>query len=276
MSNSRLTALTIATLLAFPAASFAQQQQPYPSTPIEAGALALKRSVELTVGSQRLTAPYGSAQEVDLRGIYELAGGHMLQGELSSQRRFGTSGVFAGVSDTYTINPDYFASIAVGAGDGAFYLPRIRLDAFLYRKWLAKKNLVGSIGLGYYNAPDVHHDRSLSLGAAYYFDQPWIFEGGIRFNVSDPGAVHTHQQFLALTWGREKQDLVTARYGWGGEGYSAIGPATTLVNFQSHETILTWRHWVNLQTGFLVGANSYDNPTYKRTGVSVGIFHQLQ
>ena len=75
--------------------------------------------------------------------------------------------------------------------------------------------------------------RSLLLGAAYYFEQPWIVEGGIRFNSSNPGSVQTTQQFLALTYGRQKQDVVTARVGWGEEGYLAIGPATQLVNFRS-------------------------------------------
>ena len=62
-----------------------------------------------------------------------------------------------------------------------------RVDATLYRKFLPGRNLVGSVGVGYYNAPDGHTDRSLSLGAAYYFEAPWIVEGGVRLNTQQPG-----------------------------------------------------------------------------------------
>ena len=144
------------------------------------------------------------------------------------------------------------------------------------RKWLPARNLVTTIGAGYYKAPDGHSDRSLLLGAAYYFDGPWIAEGGVRLNSSDPGSVRTTQQFIALTYGRQQHDVVTARVGWGGEGYLAIGPATQLVNFHSHEASISWRHWVRPDTALIVGANYYRNPLYNRTGATVGLLHEFR
>ncbi len=233
-----------------------------------------KRSLELSAGSQSLNAGFSNWRELALRGIYALPR-HVLQGELSLNRRFDKDGAFVGVSDTYTFSEDWYGSLALGAGDGAFYLPRYRIDTTLYRKLLPKRNLVGSIGVGYYNAPDGHTDRSLSLGAAYYFDAPWIAEGGIRLNSSNPGAVRTQQQFLAVTYGRDKQDLVSARYAWGGEGYLAIAADTQLVNFTSREASIAWRHWLNRRTGLLLAANRYTNPLYHRSGLNVGIFHDF-
>ncbi|HYW57118.1 MAG TPA: YaiO family outer membrane beta-barrel protein [Polaromonas sp.] len=232
------------------------------------------RSLELSAGTQSLSNNLGNWGDVTLKGAYG-AGKHLFQGELSGHRRFNKDGVYVGVSDTYTFNEDWYGSLAVGAGDGAFYLPKYRMDATVYRKFLPNRNLVGSVGVGYYKAPDVYSDRSLSLGVAYYFDQPWILEGGVRFNRSNPGSVDTQQQFVAVTYGRAKQNLVTARYGWGEEGYLAIAANTQLVNFKSREASIAWRHWLNSQTGVMVGANRYSNPSYRRTGFTVGIFHDF-
>ena len=233
-----------------------------------------KRSLELSAGSQNLSAGLGNWKEVTVRGIYG-SGPHTLQGELSQNRRFGQNGTFVGLSDTYTFNEDWFGWLSVGAGDGAFYLPRYRIDTSISRKWLEKKNLVTSLGLGYYNAPDGHTDRSVTAGLAYYFEAPWIVEGGVRLNNSNPGSIRSQQQFFALTYGRDKQDLVTARYGWGGESYLAIAANTQLVNFDSREGSIAWRHWVNPRTGWLLGVNRYTNPTYNKTGVTLGVFHDF-
>ena len=194
---------------------------------------------------------------------------------MSLNRRFNKDGVFVGLSDTYTFNEDWYGSIAVGFGDGAFYLPRYRVDATLYKKWLPQKNLVTSIGAGQYKAPDGHTDNSLSLGLVYYFDTPFVAEAGLRLNSSNPGAIKTQQQFLALTYGRVKENLVTLRHAWGQEGYQTIGATTQLVNFASKETSISWRHWFAPRTGVLLGANSYTNPFYKRNGFNVGIFHDF-
>lgn len=243
------------------------------SSPEQAGTDPV-RNLELSTGAQRLTNGFGNWRDVTLKGAYGLDK-HLFQGELSAHRRFGEDGVFLGLSDTYTFNEDWYGSLAVGVGDGAFYLPRYRVDGTIYRKFLPNRNLVGSVGLGYYKAPGGNSDQSISLGAAYYFEAPWIVEGGIRLNRSSPGSVDTQQQFVAVTYGRNKQDLVTARYGWGDEGYLAVAANRQLVNFESREASVSWRHWLNPRTGVLVGANRYSNPSYRRSGVTVGVFHDF-
>ncbi|MES2190605.1 MAG: YaiO family outer membrane beta-barrel protein [Pseudomonadota bacterium] len=233
-----------------------------------------RRSLQLDTSAQNLSGGYGNWRDVTLRGTYG-SGAHVLQGELSAQHRFNKDGTFVGISDTYTFDQDWYGSLAVGAGDGAFYLPRYRVDATLYRKWLADRRLVSSVGVGYYSAPDGHTDRSLALGLIYYFESPWIAEAGVRLNSSNPGGIRTQQQFVALTYGHDRQDLVSARYGWGGEGYLALTANTQLVNFNSREASLTWRHWLNARTGLLMGATRYTNPLYTRSGLTVGVFHDF-
>lgn len=231
------------------------------------------RSLELTVGGQRLSNGFGDWRDTTLRGAYEV-GDHVLQLELASKRQFGESGVFVGLADTYTFNQDWYGSLSVGAGDGAFYLPTYRVDGSLYRKFLEKRNLVASLGAGYYKAPAGNVDRNFNLGATYYFDGPWIVEGGIRFNNSRPGSIDTQQQFASVTYGRVRQYLVTARYGQGGEGYQTVAQNTQLVNFKSKEASLSWRYWLNNQSGILISGEHYRNPNYSRRGANVGFFHQ--
>lgn len=251
--------------------------QTMPATTRQAPVLSeadMQRSLELSSGFQNLSGGFGSWRDVTLRGAYGLPS-HLLQAEVSAIRRFNKDGSFIGLSNTYTFNEDWYSSLALGFGDGAFYLPRYRADATLYRKLLSDRSLVSSIGLGYYKAPDGHTDSAVSLGLTYYFASPWIAEGGVRFNSSNPGSIKTQQQFVALTYGRVKQDLVTVRYASGGEGYQTIGPATNqqLVNFKSSEASVSWRHWFAPRTGFLIGANQYTNPSYNRSGLNIGIFH---
>ena len=233
-----------------------------------------RRQLELSGNSQNLAAGYGHWNDVVLRGMYK-SSSHLLQSEISINRRFEKKGVFIGIGDTYIFNDDWFGSLSFGAGDGAFYLPKYRVDASLSKKWLEKRNLVTSLGTGLYKAPDGHVDRNISTGAAYYFDMPLILEGGIRFNNSSPGSIKTQQQFLALTYGKDKQDYITVRHGWGAEGYLSIAANSQLVNFKNRETSISWRHWLDLKTGIIVGANDYANPLYKRVGVNIGIFRDF-
>jgi YaiO family outer membrane protein len=236
---------------------------------------ATDNSVQVIVDRQRLSAGLGRWEGVTFSGNWRATPQDLVHGELAATRRFGVSGVFAGVGDTHTFNEDWYGSLAVGAGDGAFYLPRYRVDATLNRKFLSRRQLVGTIGLGYYRAPDEHADRTLMLGAAYYFESPWILEGGVRFNRSSPGSVDTTQQYVAATYGRAKSDLISARYTWGGEGYLAIGQSNQLVNFRSKELNLEWRHWFSAQTGVILGAVAYRNPLYHRDGINLGLFHEF-
>jgi YaiO family outer membrane protein len=235
-------------------------------------ALRLDRStLELRLGGQQVSNGYGDWREASLIGT-SVRGNHAVRGELASLHRFDRAGTYAGVMDTITLSPDWYGSLALGAGDGAFYLPRYRADAFINRKFLGARNLVGSLGIGYYRAPDGHVDRSLTLGGQYYFEAPWILQAAVRFNESDPGSVRARQQSVALTYGREPGDSLVARYSWGREAYLAIGPAASLVDFASREGGVQWRHWIDRSWGMTVSAEHYRNPLYHRTGVAVGFF----
>lgn len=246
-------------------------EPPPTSTPVPP---ASRSGVDVYTSQHQLSSGFGNWREVGIRGSYE-SGAHRLQAELASMRRYGESGNYVGAGDTVTFNEDWFASLSAGAGDGAFYLPRYRLDAFVNRKFLPGRNLIGTVGAGYYRAPDGHADRSASLGATYYFSQPLVVQGEVRFNNSTPGNIRTRQQFIAATWGRDKETQVIGRYGWGREGYQTVAQGMSLVDFRSNEASLKVRHWLGPNWGVQVGVERYRNPFYVRSGGNLGFFWQL-
>ncbi|HUP29102.1 MAG TPA: YaiO family outer membrane beta-barrel protein [Usitatibacter sp.] len=263
----------LAAILASSAAGAAAQQnvavpEPGPSLRLDRGML------ELRLGAQRLSAGYPDWQEATVL-LARRTGAHLWQAELASLERFGARGTYASIMDTYTLGPRWYASVALAAGDGAFFLPKHRVDAFLYRKLLDDASLVAYAGVGEYRAPDGHRDTSVSLGASRYFEAPWVIQGGVRFNESRPGSVRTRQQFVAATYGRAPGDQLVARYGWGREGYLAIAPGSFRVDFESREASLQWRHPVAPTHGMTVALERYRNPFYERSGIALGYFVAL-
>ena len=233
-----------------------------------------ERGLEAYTSRQSLSNGYGRWTEIGLRGNWAM-GNHLLGAEIATMKRFGESGRFIGLSDTITLDPDWFATVSLGAGDGASYLPDHRFDAFINRKLLANRQLIATLGTGYYRAPSRNTDRNVSLGATYYFDAPWVVQGEVRFNESSPGSVRTQQQFIAATWGRNGETQVLLRHGWGAEGYQAIGAGASLVNFKSHQSQLGVRQWLGPHWGMNLALERYSNPFYTRKGATLSLFWKL-
>jgi len=233
--------------------------------------LKMSNTLELRAAGEHLTGGEPPWREATLLASRAF-GSHLVQAELSAKNRFGEGGAYASVLDTYRIDADWYASAGIGAGDGAFYLPRVRVDALLYRKLGAERQWVLFTGPGYVRSPDGHTDHAWSLGALYYFASPWAVQGTVRFNESDPGDVRTRQYELATTHGAGSADEVTARVAWGREGYQAIGAGTTIVDFPSREAALLWRHRLDARNGVSVSLDHYRNPYYERTGGAIGWF----
>lgn len=225
--------------------------------------------IEPYASVHRLSGGFGNWRELGVRGTH-LLGPHVLLGELAATRRFGESGLFGSLGDIYTFDADWYGQLSVGAGDGASYLPRWRVDTFLNRKLLASRQLVATLGLAWYRAPDGHSDHSIGLGAIYYLDLPLVLQGEIRRNVSNPGGVATYRQFAALTWGREDALQLTARHAWGEEGYQPLGEGQSIVNFRSRESSLGLRR-VSGRWGIAVRVEHYRNPLYVRRGLVLSV-----
>lgn len=237
--------------------------RPMQSGYVEAG---LHRS-NLTTGNSDWTGEYAKAV---VQG-----GGATWYGELSNQRRFVDHGVFGSIGATRVFDEDWYASLFAGSSSGGFFLPRYRIDGFINRKWMQRRNLVTTLGLGYYKAKDEHRDRSLFASATWYFQAPWIVEGGARFNQSDPGSVHATRGYFAITQGRDQAHYLTLRHEAGKEAYQLVGPQAVLSDFSSRATSLTWRQWLVGNAGLNLRAERYVNPSYSRNSVELGFFWAL-
>jgi len=218
-----------------------------------------------------LTGGYGSWSGGYLRTVYEKKN-NVWNGEINGQREFGDAGVYFGLGDTHTFSENWYGALTVGSSVKGFFWPRFRADAFMNRKLLAKRQLIATLGYGYYDAKDVHRNHYAYAGSTYYFTKPWVVEEGLYLGISNPGAVFAPSGFVAVTEGTEKHHYITIRTGFGEEGYQLVGPTILLTKFESQELTGTWRKWVGKEWGFDWVGDYYHNPYYSRSGVTAGLF----
>jgi YaiO family outer membrane protein len=223
---------------------------------------------------ETLTNGFGRWDGGYIRGVYK-EGKNVFNGEVNGQQEFGDSGTYFAVGDTYTFNPDWYGALTVGSSAEGFFWPRIRVDGFLNKKWLGRKQWVTTAGYGYFEAKDVHRNHYLYLGSTYYFTKPWIVEEGMYFNISNPGTVFAPAGFVAVTQGHNRRQYITVRAGLGEEGYQLVGPTVTLTQFESQTFSVTWRRWLGPSWGLNLVADYYHNPFYMRGGSTFGFFKEF-
>jgi YaiO family outer membrane protein len=234
----------------------------------------LTNFVEAGGSYRQLTNGFGDWSGGYARGAFA-AGKSIWNAEINGQHEFGDGGVYLAAGDTYNFNSDWYGSLTLGSSVGGFFWPRLRTDAFVNRKWRVRKQFITTLGYGYYASKDVHRDRSVFVGTIYYFQGPWIVEDGVRFNVSNPGAVFSPAGFVAITEGRNHHHYVTLNTGFGQEAYQLVGPTTVLARIPSQNMTITWRQWTGKSWGFNLLADYYHNPFYERGGGSFGFFKEF-
>lgn len=228
---------------------------------------------EIYTSQDSLSGDYGPWRELGIRGLYR-TGPHLLGGELANMRRFDEDGNYLGLGNTVVLDPHWYGTLSLGAGDGASYLPRYRVDGFIHRKWLQDLSLVTSLGLGHYRSPLDYTDDKISLGLTAYLPSTWVVQAEARINRSNPGTIDTRQYFMAATWGQAGQTRITGRYGWGEEGYQTLGADKLVSRFSSHQSTLLVQHWLGGDWGIRGRVERYKNPFYTRDGLQLGIFKE--
>jgi YaiO family outer membrane protein len=234
----------------------------------------LTNFVEVGGSYRQLTNGFGDWSGGYARGVFA-TGKNIWNAEVNGQHEFGDGGVYLAAGDTYNFSSDWYISLTLGSSVGGFFWPRFRADAFVNRKWNARKQFITTLGYGYYASKDVHRDQSVFIGTSYYFGGPWIVEDGVRFNVSNPGAVFTPAGFVAVTEGSNRHHYVTVNAGFGQEGYQIVGPTTVLTHFPSQTMTITWRQWTGKTWGFNLVGDFYHSSFYERGGGSFGFFKEF-
>jgi YaiO family outer membrane protein len=233
-------------------------------------------TVEAGVGAAEVTRGFGNWRSAFARAAFRVDDATVVFPELVTSQQFRDRGTFFGLGATRTLSDDWFAFGSVGTSAGGFYLPRFRAAATLNRKLLASRQLVVNAGASYYESKDSHRDVAVMAGGAYYFAAPWILEGGTSWNSSHPGNVRSHSYFGAITQGRAGEHYVILRTGAGREAYQILAPGSVVSDFRSNVASLTWRQWLTRRGGFVIAGERYDNPHYRRTGLSLGGFWDIK
>jgi YaiO family outer membrane protein len=258
----------------------AQPPQSSPQSPgtdvpmTQAAEKILTNFVEVGGSYRQLTNGFGDWSGGYARGVLTTEA-NTWNAEVNGQHEFGDGGVYLAAGDTHNFNSVWYASLTIGSSVGGFFWPRFRADAFVNRKWGTRKQLITTLGYGYYASKDVHRDQSVFIGTTYYFQGPWIVEDGVRFNVSNPGVVFSPAGFVAVTEGSNKHHYVTANVGFGQEAYQIVGPSTVLTRFTSQTVTITWRQWMGKNWGFNIVGDFYHSSFYERGGGSFGFFKEF-
>jgi YaiO family outer membrane protein len=128
------------------------------------------------------------------------------------------------------------------------------------------------VGIGYDRAKTPNSATRFMVGGIYYFNWPIIVQGGATFTRAAPGDVIATTGNLAITEGREKEHLITARAEMGREGYEVVGVSNTLFDFPVHIYSGNWRQWIGMNWGFNFNFEREVNTYYNRNGATLGLF----
>lgn len=232
-------------------------------------------SMEAGFASYALTNDYAARHTSFVRGEFKPDSVQRWTGELANITEFGDTGTLMVVGYERTLDRNWIVQGSAATSDGGATLPRLRFDLALGHKWLENANLVTTLGVTAIQAKDAHSDHAVQLSTAYYFDaagQSWSVEGGVRNNISNPGAVNAGSFYAAVTLSRPKVRTISLRLGGGQEGYQLVGDNTALVNFDSNTLLLTWREWLSPTQGVQWRWDRYRNPFYNSTGIEASWF----
>lgn len=219
-----------------------------------------------------LTAPQPNWTDEYLRGVLNLSPSNGLALELDHQNRFGEDGFFGNIGLTHTFTTNLYTNAYVGSSVGGIFLPKFRFDGFVNYKLLPEKQLVANIGFGYDQAKTNNSADRFMAGATYYFNLPFIVQGGAEFTRANPGSVLATTYNLAITEGRDQHHYITARAEIGREAYEIVNLNTALFDFPIHQYEFTWRQWIGPGWGVNFDFQRELNPYYNRNGATLGLF----
>jgi YaiO family outer membrane protein len=231
--------------------------------------------VEAGASHAELSAGNASWDDQYLRGSVQVRPADRVSTEVIHQRHFREDGTFFGLGYTRTIDDSWYASAGGGASDRGIFLPRLRLDGALNRKWLDRRRLVTTLGGTYLRSRGPYYDLGVMLGATYYFEAPWIIEAAARVSHSNPGAARSTRGLLAVTYGHDKRYYVTLKAEGGNEAWQLVSTEAVLVDFPSFEATLVWRQWLASRFGVNLRATHYRSSKYDRTSVDLGVFSEF-
>ena len=221
----------------------------------------------------RLTAGYGIWFNQYLKTFVKLDKKNSINLELAHDYEFNQHGDYAVIQQAHVINDCWYTHVGIGVSNSSIFVPKYYIGGAIFRKLMNQGQLVPFMGAhAYWWRPNASTE-DLNPGLIYYFSKPWVMELGAFINRSNPGTVYSASAYAVITEGREKEHFYTLRYGFGQEDYLPLGPNVPGVfGFRSMVVTATWRQWIGKNWGTNIVGENYNNPFYKRYGLSVGLF----
>lgn len=253
--------LLLAAALATAGASQAQDARP--------------RTLEVQYAGAQYTAGLPDARGFSLAAVAPFSDGQVLRADLLQEKRFGLDGGVVAGTYTRVLSPEAYVTATLALGHGGPNWARQRIDLDLANKWGAARSIVTHVAVNGARFDGDRSDQGLRTSVVAYLDgplgEPLVLEGGVMFNISRPGSVHSSMPYLGATWGRVDEQTFALRITSGRESYQALGAAAQLVDFHSRSVGLTWRRWMDPTWGFVAGAETYRNPSYRRHTAGGGL-----
>jgi YaiO family outer membrane protein len=244
------------------ATAFAQESPAVAPLPPE------KSAIEASVGYGAFSNGYGDAQSYSLRGMQAMSFG-VLEAEAVNQSRFGYTGNYGGLALTKDLSPDYYTIIGAGAGSSLLF-PSWRTDATLYRKFGNRRQYVAGLGAYYAKGNAAERSDAGVILSGIYYGKDAIFEGGLRLNQANPGAVLGPSQYLAVTFGNDDRRAIILRLERAKETYQVLTTGVEKVDFVSNSAGIQWRERITRDGMLIAGLTYYQNPNYNRTSLDLG------
>ncbi|MGR8918842.1 MAG: YaiO family outer membrane beta-barrel protein [Gammaproteobacteria bacterium] len=189
--------------------------------------------------------------------------------------RFGDDGFFGGLGNIHHFDERWFSQLAIGSSSGGFFWPELRIDANLSRRWGARKQLVTTAGVTYFDAKDIHSDTGFRVEGVYYSDSPWVLQGGVTYNNSEPGSVGSVSGYAAISHVVDGARIVSARLGGGEQAYQPFENDRFKQDISFGTLRVTCKQWVGRRWGINVAAESYFSDSYDQHGVEIGLFQEF-
>ncbi len=183
---------------------------------------------------------------------------------------FGERGIQAGVAHRHDWNGRFFHLAGVTAADGAPIFARVRGDLQVGVRLASARNVVAVVGISHVRSVEELTDAAFTGSLAWYAPHGFIVESGVRANTSWPGRVRTARFSGAVTRMSPQRSFSLRGIG-GEEGWQILTAGTALTRFSSHEVSFAWRERLGTRWSSAVQLDRYENPTYTRTGLTIGL-----
>jgi len=170
----------------------------------------------------------------------------------------------------YTDWSDAFYTYSqITVGTKSDYLAKYRVDNDFNFKFGEKKNIVGTVGITYVKAHNIHSDQIFSLGLTYYAPK---YNASYRLsqNHSNPGNAVSHSHTLSMGYGREKWQWLYLDLSYGDQAYVS---QQTEVNQDTKSAKISYRKWIDKKSGFFGNIGYFTlSEGYDKTNINLGYF----